>query len=63
MKQLKQLLNIDETYTRNLKKQKTFNSVKANIPLIKIYNYMDDLLFLTTDSKTKTQVSYFHLGT
>ena len=55
MKQLKQLLNIDETYTRNLKKQKTFNSVKANIPLIKNYNYMADLLFLPTDSKTKNK--------
>jgi hypothetical protein len=53
MKQLKQLLNIDESYTRALKKQKIFNKVKDNIPLIKGYNYSCDLLFLPTDSKTK----------
>lgn len=42
-------LNIDETFTRPTnKKQKVFNKVKDNVPLIKDYNMMADILDLPT---------------
>lgn len=39
-------LNIDETFTKNVKKPKKFSKVKDNIPLKKGLNYMGDLLML-----------------
>ena len=39
---------IDESLTKSVKKDKTFNHVKDNIPLVPNYNYMADLLFLTS---------------
>jgi hypothetical protein len=49
-KQLLNALNIDETFTKNVRRDdpKTFNHVKDNIPLIEDYNFMADLLFLPT---------------
>lgn len=47
---LKQL-NIDETKTKPPKKQKIFNKIKDNIPLIENYNFMADLLHLPTTKK------------
>lgn len=42
-------LNIDETFTKPPKqKQKVFNKVKDNIPLIKDYNFMADIVDLPT---------------
>jgi hypothetical protein len=55
MKKLLIDFGIDETYTRPVKKEKDFNHVKDNIPLIKHYNYMADILFLPT---TKTGFKY-----
>lgn len=44
-------LGIDETFTTPPKKAKKFTKVRNNIPLVKHYNYMADLLYLpeTTD--------------
>ena len=39
-------LNIDTKFTKAVKKQKVFNHVKNNIPPVKGYNYMCDLLQL-----------------
>ena len=39
-------LNINETLTRAPKKQRIFNKVKDNIPMVKQYNYMCDILEL-----------------
>jgi len=39
-------LKIDETFTKAGKKQKVFNKVKNNIPLIEDFNFMADLLLL-----------------
>lgn len=44
-------LNIDETFTKPPKKEKVFNKIKDNVPLIKNYNYMADLLELPTTKK------------
>ena len=43
-------LGIDDTFTTN-SREKLFSKVKDNIPLIKWYNYMADLLFLPTTSE------------
>ena len=51
MKALKNLLHINEKYTKDTIEPKLFNSVKDNIPLIADYNFMADLLFLPTDKK------------
>ena len=51
MKALKNLLQINEKFTKVKQSPKLFNSVKDNIPLIPDYNYMADLLFLPTDKK------------
>jgi hypothetical protein len=45
------MLNIDETLTKPPKKEKVFNKIKDNIPLIENYNYMADLLELPKTSK------------
>jgi hypothetical protein len=39
-------LGIDETYTKPVKKPKTFTSVYDNVPHVEHYNYMMDLLML-----------------
>jgi len=39
-------LNIDETYTKPIKRPKHFTKVKHNIPLISDYNFMSDLIHL-----------------
>lgn len=44
-------LDIDETYTKPIKRPKRFTKVKDNIPLVDNYNFMADLLFLPTDKK------------
>jgi len=41
-------LNIDETFTKKVNKEKSFNKVKDNIPLIEDCNMMADILFLPT---------------
>jgi hypothetical protein len=51
MNDLIKKLNIDETYTKPLKKIKKFNKVKDNIPLKADYNFMADLLMLPTTKK------------
>jgi hypothetical protein len=51
-KDLKSLLNIDETLTKGPNKQtKKYNKVKNNIPLVEDYNFQADLLFLPTTKK------------
>ena len=42
---------IDESLTKSVKKDKSFNHVKDNIPLVPNYNYMADLLFLPTNKQ------------
>lgn len=44
-------LNIDTKFTKAVKKQKVFNHVKNNIPPVKGYNYMCDLLQLPVTAK------------
>lgn len=44
-------LGIDETLTKQQKKQKEFNHIKNNIPRIADYNYMSDLLALPETKK------------
>lgn len=51
MDNLLKKLNINETYTKTLKKVKNFNAVKDNIPLKQDYNFMADLLMLPTTKK------------
>jgi hypothetical protein len=46
MKALLQKLNINETFTKPIQKQRVFNSVTLNVPKIADYNYMADLLEL-----------------
>lgn len=52
MKAILNKLKIDETFTRkNNSKQKVFNHIKNNIPLIADYNFMADLVEMPTTSK------------
>ena len=46
-------LNIDETYTKPIKRPKHFTKVKHNIPLISDYNFMSDLIHLPTSKGFK----------
>ncbi len=48
MNNLIKKLGIDESLTKIQKKQKVFNKVVQNIPMIANYNDMLDLLHLTT---------------
>jgi hypothetical protein len=48
-------LNIDETYTKPAQKEKVFTKVRSQIPLIKHFNYMADILYLP---KTKEGYKY-----
>jgi len=49
MKNLKTLLGINERFTKVIQADKTFTKVKDNVPLIKNYNFMMDVLHLPTD--------------
>lgn len=51
MNKLLESLGINETYTKPIKKAKVYNRVRDNIPLMKHYNYMADLLALPKTSK------------
>ena len=51
LKKLIEDLGIDEEFTTPLKKEKLFSKVKANVPLVKNYNYMADVLFLPKEKK------------
>lgn len=51
MKKLLDKLNIDETFTKPIKKSKKFNKVKDSIPQKEDYNFMSDVLHLPTDKK------------
>lgn len=44
-------LGIDEKYTKPLKKTKKFTRVKDQVPPIKDYNFMADILFLPKDKR------------
>lgn len=55
MNDLLNKLGVDETFTKPPQKQKVFNKVKDNIPLVKQANYMSDLLELP---KTKNGFKY-----
>ncbi len=44
-------LNIDETFTKPVKKSKVFTSVYDNVPHVEHYNYMMDLLMLPETKK------------
>ena len=55
MNKLLKDLNIDETYTKPIKKEKIFTTVKSQIPLKKYLNYFADLLFLP---ETKEKYKY-----
>eukprot|EP00981_Chlorochromonas_danica_P013999 scaffold7211_cov247-Ochromonas_danica.AAC.15 len=41
-------MGINETFTKRVKKEKVYNSVKDNVPLVEDWNMMADLLFLPT---------------
>ena len=49
IKDLLKTLKIDETFSKRFPAEKKFNKVKDNIPHIKYYNYMCDLLYLPED--------------
>ena len=51
IKSLLDKLGVNETLTKPPKKQKVFNKIKDNIPLVAHYNYMADLLQLPEISK------------
>lgn len=51
MKNILDKLNINETYTKPVYKQKVFNHVKNVVPPIKSFNYMADLLHLPEDKQ------------
>jgi hypothetical protein len=45
-KDLLESLNIDEKFNKRIHKQKEYNHVKDNVPLVEDYNMMADLLYL-----------------
>ena len=55
MKAILEKLKIDETFTKAKSiKQKQFNHIKNNIPLVEDYNFMADLIeFPLTKKKNK----------
>ena len=65
MKAILDKLKIDETFTKKRNdKQKEFNHIKNNIPLIEDYNFMADLLELPeTKNKNKYLLSVVDLAT
>ena len=65
MDKILKLLNIDESFTKKKnEKQKDFNHIKNNIPLIEDYNFMADLLELPeTKNKNKYLLAVVDLAT
>ena len=65
MKAILEKLKIDETFTtERTKRQKKFNSIRNNIPLIEDYNFMADLIeFPETKNKNKYLLSVVDLAT
>lgn len=53
MQDLFEDLGINETFTKQLPKQKKFNKIKMNIPQREDYNMMADLLELPMTKKKK----------
>lgn len=51
MDKLKKLLNIDETFTKPIKKEKKFTKIKDGATLIEGYNYMADITYLPETKK------------
>jgi hypothetical protein len=51
MNKLLRDLDIDETFTKPIKKKQKYNKVKDNIPLVADANFMADTLFLPTDKQ------------
>ena len=51
MNEILKKLNADTTFTKPIKKEKTFTKVKDNIPLKADYNFMADILMLPTTKK------------
>ncbi len=45
-KELLESLNINEKFNKRIRKQKEYNHVKDNVPLVEDYNMMADLLYL-----------------
>eukprot|EP00981_Chlorochromonas_danica_P013242 scaffold5998_cov440-Ochromonas_danica.AAC.1 len=41
-------MGINETFTKRVQREKVYNSVKDNVPLVEDWNMMADLLFLPT---------------
>ncbi len=56
MDKIIKLLNIDETFTKNPRLRKKYNSVKQNIPHKSDYNFMADILMLP---ETKKEIKIF----
>ena len=65
MKAILEKLKIDETFTKSRNaKQKQFNHIKNNIPLIEDYNFMADLIeFPETKTKNKYLLTVVDLAT
>lgn len=65
MKAILEKLKIDETFTKTKSiKQKQFNHIKNNIPLVEDYNFMADLIeFPLTKKKNKFLLSVVDLAT
>ena len=65
MKAILEKLKIDETFTKNRNvKQKQFNHIKNNIPLLEDYNFMADLIeFPLTKKNNKYLLSVVDLAT
>lgn len=65
MKKLLEQLKIDETHTKETRhKQKEYNKIKNNIPLIEDYNFMADLIMMPeTKGKYKYILSVVDLAT
>ena len=57
MKAILDHFGIDEKFTAPVQKPKFFNKIKDNVPLIKDYNQMADILYLpTTNSPILTPI-------
>ena len=53
IKDILNLLEIDETYTKPVKKPKKYTKIKDVITPLESYNYMADILYLPEDENTK----------
>ena len=60
MNKLIEKLKIDETFTKPIRnKQKKYNHIKNNIPLIEDYNFMADIIEMP---ETKNKFKYIYIG-